>query len=357
LILISQLALLVACGQSSPSNPAPSASGPGGGPAGQEAALGSGSAREFGAFQMEWRKPTSAELATRAQRVSEILLGATLDSGKFVASVPEQLRDTLYFQADKELSVAYYPGADDLRVSNSTLLDDITSPKDVGSNVARAIFEQTFEKLADAGLVDRQDYDVASVEPSKTITTLGSSISSTEVEVVNTYDFLLRRSINGIPFMNAGIRVNVHRGGQIAGIRLGGAHPLSIRPDMNKSAAGLTRAQGVNGAATPTSLAEVPAGSGYVFSGSVDAASQQKRFTREQTRGLADRSGVYYMLPLSADAKSSPVVEPLFIFSYSNLYGDVASRRRYIGYSLRDPAAPPVDLSEKAEPDAKGDAR
>ena len=359
-LLISQVALLlVACGQSSPAEPSGNRSAPNVSDADQQPAQDPALAREFGAFQIEWRKPSSSELAGRAQRVSEIMAGATFGSTEFVRNVPERLQNTLHFQPTQEIDVAYYVGADDLRVSNFALLDDISSPKDVGENVARAIFQQTFDKLADAGLLGRQDYDLALVEPSKTITTLGSSISSTEVAVVNTYDFLLRRSINGIPFMNAGLRVNVHRSGQIAGIRLGGAHLLSVRPDVKNTPRGLTHTQGVNGAATTTSLAEVPTGAGFVFGGAVDAASHQKRFKRELSRASADRSGVYYMLPMSsvADTKTSPVVEPLFIFSYSNRYGVVASRRRYVGYSLRDPAAPPVDLSEKADPDAKGDAR
>lgn len=358
-VVIPQLVLLVGCGQASPGEPrATRASSSGGVPA-HEATQDPTATKKLGAFQVQWSKPSSSELATRAQRVSEIVMDSSLGSSEFVRGVPERLQSNIRFQPTPDLDVAYYVGADDLRVSNSALLDDISSPKDVGEAGARAIFEQTFDKLVSAGLVERHDYDLSQAEPSKTITTSGSSISSAEVEVVNSYDFLLRRSINGIPFMNAGLRVNVHRGGQIAGIRLGGAMPLSIRPTAGVSSPGLTHVQGVGSGAAGAALAEIPTGDGFIFDGRVDAVSHQKRFKMEFSRARADRNGVYYMLPMSAvaDAKSSPVVEPMYIFSYSNLYGDVASRRRYVGYSLRDPAAPPVDLSERADPDAQGDAR
>lgn len=324
--------------------------------------------KPFAAFEVRWERPKAGEVRQRLQRVAEVLAGASLSNQPFAEQVPEHTDDPLGFAvpldavgaAGEALSVRYYSQADDLRVSNARLQDDITSPTDVGASVARTIFEQTLKKLADSGLVNATDFDLSQVQESKTTTVLESSISSTDrVEVVNSYDFLAQRVLNGIPFVNAGIQVSVHRGGRIARIRMGGARPMTMKAsDSAAKDPGSVRTQSA-GAEVGNNLVDIPTGAGFVFSGAIDKVRYETHFKRTFTNGLPDKAALMYMLPMSQTARpdATAVLEPMYVFSFSSKYGESASRRRYVGYSLRDPSAPPTELSEKAEPEATGDKR
>ena len=116
------------------------------------------------------------------------------------------------------------------------------------------MFEEAFQRLADGGAIDARDYEVGKAEPSRTVTSWGSTIASKDMgEVVNSYDFLVRRSINGIP-VNQGVQISIHRGGRVARVRLGGAQPVSFRAEeVGKDAPGLVQTQ-ANRAASSSSL-------------------------------------------------------------------------------------------------------
>jgi hypothetical protein len=155
------------------------------------------------------------------------------------------------------------------------------------------------------------------------------------------------------------VQIGIHRSGRVARVRFGGAHPLSLRTDDKRTRQpGLVESQATSGGLDGSSLRELPAGEGFVFAAKVDSSRYKQRFLREFPRGFADRSGVMYMLPMSTKAGAAAgVVEPLFVFSYSERFGEDASRRQYVGFSLRDDSAKPVDLSEAPNPQATGDVR
>jgi hypothetical protein len=360
---ISLLLLASACGQDTEDTvQAPALT-----PAAAAAPAIAGEKQEFGAFEMRWVKPTSKEVASRLTTTVEIVMNRSASSDLVKSKVPDELPTDLGFKLEdmegqagtESLHVRYYRDADDLRVNNTSLQDDIESKTDVGETVARVLFEEAFQRLADGGAIDARDYQPGKAELSRTVTSWGSTIASENMgEVVNSYDFLARRSINGIPFVNQGVQISIHRSGRVARVRLGGARPVSFRAEeVGKGAPGSVQTQ-ANGTASGSSLDEVPGGSGFVFVGQVDSGHYKRRFQNEFAGGQADRSGVMYMLPLSSKAgAAASVVEPMFVFSFSTLVGDIASRRQYIGYSLRDKDAKPVDLSERADPNATGDVR
>jgi hypothetical protein len=345
-------ATLVGCGQVSEE---PSRNDPG-----QPETVGSASAPvKYAAFEISWSQPSPQALAARAQRVAGVLLQRDLPAEPFTAAVPATLPSNLGFRTNEAdtgelLDVRYFLDADDLRVSNPALDSDTSTRRDIGRDAARQIFEQTFAGLANAGLVDRSDYDLGAAQASVTTTTLGSSQTESETVITNSYDFLARRTLNGIPFSNAGVRVRVHRGGRVTAIRIGGAQVASQRGGTTPSIHALATTGGGS-----EGLKEMPTGAGFVFESTVDTQRLAARFKKEAAHGIADRSGVMYMLPLSAKigAANKAVVEPLYVVSYANKVGDIVARRRYLGYSLRDPQAPPTDLSEKPAPQANGDSR
>jgi len=347
------VATLTACGQVSEDKPASGA------PSQSDASESGVKAASYGAFEVSWSKASAAQLAARAHTVARVLLGRDLPSEPFVASVPSTIPNNLGFRTSEAdtgeaLDFRYFAEVDDLRVSNPTLDSDITTPKDVGRDGARQIFERAFDTLAQAGLVDKSEYDLSTARTSTTTTASGSSVSEDETIVTNSYDFLARRTINGIPFSNAGVRIRVHRGGRLTAIRLGGAQVASLR---SESTVPSVRTLGTTGGRLD--LKESPTGAGFVFEGTPDISRLAARFKKEFPAAAADRSGIEYMLPLSASlgGANKAVVEPLFVVSYSTKTGEMASRRRYLGYSIRDLQARPVDLSDKAKPEATGDVR
>ena len=151
------------------------------------------------------------------------------------------------------------------------------------------------------------------------------------------YVFTMLRQLNGIDFLNAGLKVTVHRSGLVSAIRVGGAE---VESKENGTAA-------------------IPQGSGFVFARTVESEAVRSRFNAEFPGARVDWDEVRYALP---ELERRALIEPRRIFSFSQATRDpsgkeIISRRKYLAYSLRNEAEPPTDLSDPAMPDAVGDSR
>jgi hypothetical protein len=231
----------------------------------------------------------------------------------------------------------YRHGPSELVLDNRKLQKDSRSEPDVGPTAAQARFVEAVQRLADTSVIDETRYDVSNAISSRTVVGVGSSDTDDPQERVVSYDFLVRETLNGIPFVNAGLRIGVHRTGAITGVRVGGAQAAAVFEG------GRLR----------------PVAPGYVFRATPNESYYQGRFAREFPRAQVLSQGLTYMLPMTVDAEAGnrQVLEPRYVFSFSNHYGDIVARRRYVGYSISKPELPAEDLSPSAEPNAAGDPR
>jgi len=300
------------------------------------------SALEYAAFEVSWPRPTAAQVDTRATSALEIMLGQQLPERPFSRQLADASVKSVSFSAalgsaTPKISGRYRHGADELLLNNRALELDVRSATDIGAAAARARFVDTMQQLDDAAVIDESLFDLNQAIVSQTKTVTGSNDTDAQVERVVSYDFLARQSFNGIPFVNSGVRVSVHRSGAISGLRVGGAVA----------------------AATLEHGRLRPRAPGYVFRATVDEKYYQERFTKEFPRAQVNSKGLLYMLPLSVnpEAGQKQLLEPEYVFNFANRLGEIVSRRRYVGYSLSNPAAPAHELSPTATPNISGDAR
>ena len=299
-------------------------------------------AEQFGVFEAFWPKSASDDVGRRAHGVAEVMLGTSLPEEPFLASASRALvnGDTWIAAVTDEVTVTYHGSFNDLRVSlPSQRLDseeDLVRPA-LPDDVARRRFEQTFAALQERGLIEGRQFDLNVVRAANTRLTVGDAEGNRSSAVVE-HNFTAMRQINGVEFANAGVKVAVRRTDQVVEVRLGGA---AIRSEVQDEAAGPV---------------ERPVDGGSVFAATVDQDLYRARFKDEFPSGRAEWERVEYMLPLGT-MENGGVVEPLYVISYAEVHGESVSRRKYAGYSLRDPKAAPVDLSEVADPTATGDER
>ena len=102
------------------------------------------------------------------------------------------------------------------------------SPTEVDEATARDLMKDAVGRLVAAGVVRAQDYDPAGASLAWRKVG-GGRMDESVVDKILEYRFTLLRQINGVPFVNAGIRVGVHRAGKVSSLRVGGAEVLSAR--------------------------------------------------------------------------------------------------------------------------------
>lgn len=298
-------------------------------------------AQEYAAFEVSWPRPSSPEVAARAKSVVEVMLNQQLQDQPFAQQLESASRGSVSLLAtlgsSSTIAGRYRHGPDELLLNRRELQQDASSASDVGEGVARARAVEALQRLAAASVVDPSLYDFNTAIASRTLLGTGSSDADDQVERVLSYDFLVQQSLNGIPFVNSGLRVSVHRSGAIAAIRVGGARVSATFE------AGRLR----------------PIAPGYVFRATVDESYFDGRFVKEYPNAHINNEGVMYMLPMTVDpeAGQKQVLEPAYVFGFSNHYGDLVARRRYVAYSLSNPSAPAQDWSPRATPGATGDPR
>jgi len=329
-LLFSTLLLVTACGHASEDQVPVGGNVPAN--TNQSAAQGQ---QLYSAFEVSWARPSVTEVAARTRSVAEVMLGErlpehSLETELAASNTPGRLTfGAALGTAQADFLGEYRHGADELVLDNRKLGQD-TSGSDIGETVALSRCADALQHLADAGVLDRGSFDMNTAVMTKTLQGTGTSDTSDLQEAVVSYDFLLRQQLNGIPFINAGVRISIHRSGAIQSVRIGGAR---------------VAATSENGALKPSTP-------GYTFSAKLDTSYYGARFAQEFPQGEIRSEGVKYMLPKSVDpeAGQKQVLEPRYVFSYSNHDGTFAGRRRYVGYSLSNPTAPAVDLETVPAP-------
>jgi hypothetical protein len=289
----------------------------------------------YSAFEVSWGRPSVKDVAARTRGVAEVMLGErlpehSLETELAASNAPGRLTfGAALGSAQADFLGEYRHGADELVLDNRKLGSDI-SGADIGEAAALNRCADALQHLADAGVLDRALFDMSTAVMTKTLQGEGTSDTSDLRESVVSYDFMLRQQLNGVPFVNAGVRISIHRSGAIQSIRIGGARAAA------KSEAGVLQ----------------PSPPGYTFRAKLDTKYYGGRFAQEYPQGEIRSEGVKYMLPKSVDpeAGQKQVIEPLYVFQYSNHDGVYAGRRRYVGYSLSNPSAPAVDLETVAPP-------
>jgi hypothetical protein len=313
----------------------------------------------YASFETYWQTRSVAERAERAHAVAEILADRSLPTAPFLKAAEKHSGEAgAWVSMDLEnINVTYYPEQDDLRVSNPELRKETeqdATDQELKPEVAREVFLSTVGSLVDRRLIDARHYDTTKVKAATTVFSVGEvGVSQPVKEVVTEHNFTLMRQVNGIDFANAGVKVAVRRTGEVVEIRIGGAGIKSQFRPVSETTKGL-RLRAVTSGEASSDLVETPTGAGQIFGGTLDATKALNDFARRVPQGKVEWSKLMYMLPMGKLAQAG-VLEPRYVVSYAVVHGDAVSRRKYIGYSLRDASA--TDLSEISDPGAAGDQR
>lgn len=238
----------------------------------------------------------------------------------------------------QKLTAIYSPANDRMVVANGDLLpfrDD--APADLGSAVVLFRAGQAVKQLEASGLIGLGDFNAktADVAPAWSGGGWSNDPASVTWQVVG-YMVVMLRELNGIPFYNRRLTLHFRRDGAIAAVSLYG-------PIVESTKAGAT---------------EIPTASGFTFAQKVsDAAIDGRHAQTAPERAEAGAPALMYFLPLET---AGGIAEPLRVFSYTPRFSDgkrtSLARRQTVGYSLRDPNAPPV-FATPEEPEAEGDVR
>lgn len=297
-------------------------------------------------FEMKRERRSDQDVSRLSAAVAEVLSGAKLQAAPEVKPAPrargEHRRLRVTVPEGPPLRIRYLPETDELRALNIEVAADTRPAKDVGQPAAVDLARRAVRQLAAAGVVDARHFDLATPDVASTWVGEGSVDGRVrEVRRRVEYRVTWRRRLNGIDFANAGVRVAVHASGRLAGLRIGG----------------------VGVVAEPNGAADEPKGGGRWLERTVDSADIARRFRKDASPDGVTPDVAYarvmYVMP---EGKSEAVVEPLYVYSYSLKFKTDArepavSRRKVLGYSLIDPAAPPVDLVPPVRKPREGDAK
>lgn len=261
-------------------------------------------------------------VAARARRVAEVVLGKSMTDAVVLESLAravQELPTTRYSKVTAvhpDLSVRYDQGSDTLVVANEEL--EFRPPAvegDAPANeaAARSVFDATVSQLAQAGVINPEDYDLKNVRVGWTDYVVARSDEEPEPTVLN-FRFNAQRLIGGLPLRGAGMRISVHRSGRIASVKL-------RRASVKISA----------GARVPTT---------------VSLPDCEARFRREHPDGSVHSAELAYVLP---DPGAHGVAEPKCVVSFNELTRQptgetVVARRQQARYSLTDAAADAIIL-------------
>lgn len=184
--------------------------------------------RQLRAVGTHWPMRSSTEVAERADRVLDAM---RVERGESVGAVERSLSSAVAngsVWSDRPLKDApgihfqYYPGQDDLRVRNTDLADSYSGPE-LAQDRARGEFERVLVDLKNDGLIRDDGYDASAALVSTTEFGSGTVDGAEAASEIVEYHFTLRRTVDGIPFLNSGVQVSIHKSGRVSGIRVGGA--------------------------------------------------------------------------------------------------------------------------------------
>lgn len=296
---------------------------------------------QLGVFEAQWPQRSAAEVAERLRQVTNALLGRSdVAATEFadVAAAHDQQKtrwSERHQVGTAALHIEYYPQFDDLRVENDDVNGDMNPSKDVGEAASRATLAKTVAALASAGLLQPEHFDVGHAELGYT-KHMEAAANETPVQKIAQYRYTVRRQINGIDFAQAGLRVVVHADGRVASIRLGGATVASTLK---------------NGVETPT-------GKGHMITRQVSEDALVARHASEERNSRGTKHRLMYVFP---PGSSGGLIEPRHVVYFARASGPeagaVLSRAQYLGYSITDPTAPALLLSDPPAPQSPSDPR
>jgi len=301
------------------------------------------SAASQSAFELRHPRRSSGEIANRAQILAGIVSGQPLDSDALspiataVASPSFPGRVHLGLRGHDGLTAGYDSSRDEIWAWNESAMNDYTSPKDIGLGAAKGMFKSTLARVLSESLVAptglNLDPDAAEVSLIKQV--IGRSDGSFRSEMVKEYSFFAQRRINGIPLMDAGVRVNVHRTGVVTLINVSGP---TVEADV---------VQGV----------EVPRRAGRKVTRTVPDTDLASRVQREYPGATIKPLGLVYKPADGVDAVVAPT-QTYTVSSNTTLPNGktMHGRLQYLHYSLEDAAASPV-VWPTPNPGATGDPR
>lgn len=290
------------------------------------------------AFDAQRPQRSEAALAQRIHGVASLVAGRTdlaLESfGRWVgeglakaAATERQQRRWVGAPLAEvpELLVAYNGDVDELTVAlDKKNVRQLIELPEMQESRAKDLAAGMFDRMAGSGLIDSRHY--ARESPSVAATRVGMMPPGGAMkEYVTEHAFTWQRTLNGIPFANAGVRITVDRAGEVVRVRLGEV--------------------------TVGSLSDVPGGKptgrGFTFLPAVTAAQIESRFAQDVPNAMSTLKQVLYVAP---DGATPEVVEPLYVVSFSRvvqiagLGAPVMSDVETWGYSLRDGSAAPKRL-------------
>jgi hypothetical protein len=273
----------------------------------------------LGVYHAYWPHRTDTELANRIQAVAGLIRQTTPPRLTKTDGLRE-IRSTPF--DDPTLEVTYREPADDLTVTDKSLLPSTQPAQDIGENAARVIAAQSVAALYRAGLASPGQYSTLDFGTGHHRRGEGSGANPANIYVVE-YRFRALRKLNGIDVANNGLVIGVSPSGQLSSIRIGGAQVDSI-------------ADGTG---------EKPTAAGRVFARAVDDASIDARFAADIVpngkKAVLSRSIMYVVPRKVTDA----LIEPVVVYRYAEQFPSGAIEPAHtIGYSLEDATKAPRDL-------------
>jgi hypothetical protein len=297
------------------------------------------------AFRIEPPKRSVDDISDRARRLANVVFGADIPTNAFQVLASEiNSRGTgeaihVDIATREGLRVGYNAAGDQSWAWNETLMNDTSSPGDVGVMAATSAFERAFNGMMGAGLLDATGLDFTRPKISHIMQGAGRP-GEPRVERIKEYVFFVPRLINGIPLANgtaafpAGVQVAVHRDGGLASIKVTGPFVHS-------------------GRATPG--VEVPQAPGYSLTRQVSRADLDARIGQEYPGSTITHLGLQYRLQ---DDRVDTVVIPMQGYGVSSntvVNGrTVHGRIQYVYYSVEAENAGPT-LWPIPNPNAKSD--
>jgi hypothetical protein len=188
-------------------------------------------------YSMAIEKRTASDLSQRSQQVAAVLLGTTVapDAFRNALSTANMGGEPLHLGVDvgaASLSVHYEPSFDSLRVRNETAdANGDSVGKDVGEGAASDIARSAINALIGAGTISSTGLDLSAITVRRQVHGIGQA-GQPPVETVKAYVINASRVLGGAKIragnQEAGVRISVHRGGQILSIAVSG--PTQISP-------------------------------------------------------------------------------------------------------------------------------
>jgi len=281
-------------------------------------------------FEAEWKLRTADEMTTRISSLAGVVLGQTpetVDASVVDAAVKSHAQEVVWTEKlalPRPLVVLSFSDKDDIKVSNAGVEDDVAvDGDDIGEQGARAVAADAIARLTKYGLIDTNAFDLTQAVVSHLMHGASPGNEQPTPKILQ-YRFVMNRLIDGLPFLNSGLVIMVHRNGQIASIRVGGA---SVHSSVQ---AGV----------------EQPTGNGSAFNAATTVDAINKRFWSEHPDAVGVKSRTFYAF---RGGEGSGLIEPRQVVLYSRQYtvadGRTAiTKGRYLSYSFQSATDEPEVL-------------